>query len=150
MSEIKTAGSCHHQTLCWDCANATGGCSWADHGDHTPVNGWTAKETTLKCHSPSSNNETTSSFIVIDCPEFIRDAEGHGARRIGEKEKIDEAKQRIITAYQCGIKLKDIERVSGYSETQIYKILKTAGIKVGERRTGQSPVWWAAIATREE
>ena len=149
MSEIKTEGSCHRQTLCWDCANATGGCSWADRYDHTPVKGWTAIQTTLRCHSPSSHAETTNSFIVIDCPEFIRDAEGYGARRIWEKEKANNAKQQVITAYQCGVRIKDIEQASGFSETQIYNILKAAGIKTGKRRTGPSPKW-AAIAKREE
>lgn len=150
MSEIKTEGSRHQQTLCWDCENATGGCSWADHNDHTPVKGWDAIPTRIKVHNPSQNAEISTSYIVLDCPEFIRNAEGFGTRRIGDRERHNEEKQQIITAYRCGVRVKDIERVSGYSESQIYNILKDADVKIGARRTGRRPSRWAAIATKEE
>lgn len=56
------------QTLCWTCQNAvpdsTGelGCSWSRR--LKPVEGWTAVETT---------NTTTTTYRVIDCPEYIPD-----------------------------------------------------------------------------
>ena len=51
-------------SLCWDCKNAVcKGCSWAE--SFQPVDGWTAEEGTV---------DGQTSFCVIDCPEFIRDA----------------------------------------------------------------------------
>jgi len=60
-------------TLCWDCANALGGCSWSK--SFTPVEGWTAIR-----HKRRYNNDKNEgrldcdSYKVIDCPEFIRDS----------------------------------------------------------------------------
>ena len=49
-------------TLCWDCRNAgRRTCSWSK--DFQPVEGWNARKT-------SSN---FGSYLVIECPEFIRD-----------------------------------------------------------------------------
>lgn len=62
-------------TLCWDCAKATGGCSWCD--EFKPVKGWTAKKTEIKVQS--GNN--LKSYVVIDCPLFERDAYNMGQRR---------------------------------------------------------------------
>ena len=73
----------HSMTLCWDCANATGGCSWSDYWEHSPVPGWIAIPTKLKL-----NNETNgSSYAVISCPEFIRDAQDGGTRRLRKNDK---------------------------------------------------------------
>lgn len=54
----------HKGTLCWNCKNACGGCSWSR--SFTPVEGWNARETTLK-----SADGNIQSFFVTDCPEFI-------------------------------------------------------------------------------
>ena len=56
-------------TLCWDCANAVGWCSWSK--DFTPVEGWTMKYSTEH-----------KADIVTDCPLFIRDAKRGGLDRI--------------------------------------------------------------------
>ena len=58
-------------TLCWDCANATGGCLWSDV--LIPVKGWTAY--------PTPKKENKDSYLVVKCPEFIRDATGGGLHR---------------------------------------------------------------------
>ena len=51
-------------SLCWDCKNAVcKGCTWVE--SFQPVDGWTAEEGTV---------DGQTSFCVIDCPEFIRDA----------------------------------------------------------------------------
>ena len=65
------------QTLCWDCANATGGCSWSQSPDHVPVEGWTAIRRDL--HNKYS--DPVESYIVTACPEFKRDAVRGGAQR---------------------------------------------------------------------
>ena len=61
-------------TLCWSCANATGGCSWTARDPETgaitfkPVEGWKARKTTLKGY----RHENTS-YHVIKCPEYKED-----------------------------------------------------------------------------
>ena len=65
------------QTLCWDCANATGGCSWAS--ELIPIKGWKAIET--------KKQTLYSSFIVYECPLFKRDAYRNGLVRYKEGEK---------------------------------------------------------------
>lgn len=67
-------------SLCWDCANATGGCSWSQFEDYEPVPGWKAIPTVI--HSTLESGRTDS-FIVIECPEFKRDALNYGQRRMG-------------------------------------------------------------------
>ena len=64
-------------TLCWDCANATGGCSWADR--LKPVKGWGAKYVEKK--------GDYNSYFVYDCPQFERDATYGGAEHYKEKNK---------------------------------------------------------------
>ena len=57
------------QTLCWDCRKAIGMCSWSDHWEHRPVDGWTAVRNDMK----SNSGEDTESWIVFSCPEFEPD-----------------------------------------------------------------------------
>ena len=73
-------GKKNQATLCWDCRLATGGCSWAN--ERIPVEGWTAKE------FGKTTSKPYSTFIVYDCPLFIRDAIGGGLKRYkGEDEQ---------------------------------------------------------------
>ena len=65
------------KTLCWDCDNATGGCSWSEHMNHTPVKGWYAVRNDIK----TKEGTHTESYIVISCPEFVRDAREGGMIR---------------------------------------------------------------------
>lgn len=56
------------ETLCWECANNCGKCSWSK--DFTPVENWEAVPTKIKeYHNRSSYIE---SYRVISCPEFER------------------------------------------------------------------------------
>ena len=57
-------------TICWDCKNACGGCSWSS--SLIPVKGWTAIPT---------HNCSQSSYLVTECPEFERDALNGGLKR---------------------------------------------------------------------
>ena len=63
------------QTLCWDCANACVGCSWSRQ--FLPVKGWKATRTYGK---------TFDSYIVHECPEFVRDAYQGGVKRYKKQE----------------------------------------------------------------
>lgn len=49
------------KSKCWECRNATGGCSWSE--SLTPVNGWFAVW--------DAKHDT---WDVRGCPEFERDA----------------------------------------------------------------------------
>ena len=66
-------------TLCWDCSKATGGCRWAD--EFKPVRNWDARKIERKDHS----DRPMYTYLVLDCPEFDRDACGFGQKRLREK-----------------------------------------------------------------
>ena len=66
-------------TLCWDCKNATGSCSWSE--DLKPIKGWKATPTLIKSH-----NGDYPSYIIFECPEFKRDAYCNGLKRYKENE----------------------------------------------------------------
>ena len=56
-------------TICWDCKNAIGNCSWSDHWEHKPVKGWVAERSDLV----NTEGGAVESYIVISCPEFVPD-----------------------------------------------------------------------------
>ena len=66
------------RTICWDCEKACGDCSWTDYNEQKPVKGWTAIRNDLK-HKDGTGVE---SYLVTDCPEFVRDAYNGGQQRI--------------------------------------------------------------------
>ena len=66
------------KTICWDCANACGGCSWSDHWKHKPVEGWNAVRNDLH----NKDGAVIESYIVYECPEFVRDSVGYGQHRV--------------------------------------------------------------------
>ena len=68
-------------TLCWDCKRANGGqdgCSWSKW--FIPVEGWDAEPTQMRIMA----GNTTDSYIVMHCPQFLRDGYDCGQRRVGE------------------------------------------------------------------
>jgi len=54
----------YEKTICWDCRNATGKCSWSK--DFTPVAGWVAEPTVIR----SNYGTGIQSYIVKRCPLF--------------------------------------------------------------------------------
>lgn len=61
------------RTICWDCRNSTtGGCRWSRK--LKPVKGWVAEEKCIK-------DGIGRSFLVRECPEFVRDSWGGGTYR---------------------------------------------------------------------
>ena len=68
-------------TLCWDCAKATGGCRWSDQLQ--PIPGWDAELT--------KSNTTYSSYIVNECPEFVRDGINVGTKRYNSDDPLSKA-----------------------------------------------------------
>ena len=67
-----------NRTLCWDCANACGDCTWSDRNEQKPVAGWTA----VRREQHHKDGTTVESYIVVKCPEFIRDSTDGGQHRI--------------------------------------------------------------------
>ena len=61
-------------TLCWECKNATCGCSWSR--EFRPVEGWVA--TKIK----ASSTHPYETYSVIECPNFVRDSYNEGLKRI--------------------------------------------------------------------
>lgn len=68
-----------NETICWNCARAIGKCSWSARLQ--PVKGWTATE----YKATSSRPYTT--YVVKECPGFIRDAFNGGLKRYPPVEK---------------------------------------------------------------
>ena len=52
-------------TICWECANAYGKCSWSKSFE--PVVGWTAEATVIN----SNYYDGATSYKVMECPEFV-------------------------------------------------------------------------------
>ena len=75
------------QTLCWRCRRATNapgmGCSWSRRADPEPVEGWEARETTLKgSNYYHGKNYTTiiQSYVIRACPLFLPDEKNEPPR----------------------------------------------------------------------
>lgn len=84
------------EQLCWDCANACGGCVWSAF--KMPVPGWDAEEDILACntrHNGKISYRGIPTFRVYNCPLYIDDRGKH--RILIEVEPICEF---------CGRKLK--------------------------------------------
>jgi hypothetical protein len=64
-------------TLCWDCSKATGYCMWSTELE--PVKGWKI----IPTKRVNSDGEFYS-LIVLECPEFERDAYKGGVIRKGD------------------------------------------------------------------
>ena len=65
-------------SLCFDCYNATGGCSWSKF--LIPVKGWVAEKT---------SDEYGGCYRVDSCPKFARDSFDGGETRATNKQLYD-------------------------------------------------------------
>lgn len=66
-------------TLCWDCANACGGCSWSS--EFRPVDGWEATPTRVKVYRWKYGGiKEVDSFHVTKCPLFKDDTKQYSRR----------------------------------------------------------------------
>lgn len=64
-------------TLCWSCARFCGRCSWSARFD--PVEGWKAIPSVISLGPGRSKQK---GYTVIQCPEYERDSEEDGNKRI--------------------------------------------------------------------
>lgn len=110
-----------HSTLCWDCRNACGGCSWSRYKVWQPVPGWTAVESSI----PGNKGARVQTFIVLDCPEFIPD-------KINDKEVIElprmkwtpELKHDAIRMKEEGLTAPQIAERLGVTPVSVYSVFK--------------------------
>ena len=56
-------------TICWDCQNACGGCSWSKYRMFQPVKGWEVIPTDIHI----GNGVRVQSYVVLKCPQFKPD-----------------------------------------------------------------------------
>lgn len=64
-------------TLCWDCEKSyKKTCAWSKN--FQPVEGWNAIET---------HNKEMDSYVVLSCPEFMRDSYKAGLCKLKEHKK---------------------------------------------------------------
>ena len=60
------------QSICWDCANCYGGCSWSER--FIPVAGWEAEQRNISGHNKGEyEKEAIISYRVDKCPMFVQD-----------------------------------------------------------------------------
>lgn len=69
-------------TLCWDCANAIGKCCWSQK--FKPVKGWIARQVPYK----EQGFKEGFTYMVDQCPLFVRDGVHNGTRRFIERKEI--------------------------------------------------------------
>ena len=89
------------RALCWDCANATGGCAWSEK--HEPIQGQIVRH----------ENEGVT---VIECPEFDRNSWGGGLYRDGDNYRRIMANRQKKHGHQRG-------RPKSVTEETMYKLL---------------------------
>jgi YHS domain-containing protein len=83
--------------LCWSCARCVGFCSWSK--ELKPVEGWTAKCTTLH-HSNAEQKFETASYYITACPLFLKEAETEIERKRQREMLIKEEENEKET--NCG------------------------------------------------
>ena len=64
-------GFVYPASICWECQNACGGCSWAD--EFIPVDGWKAISNPIKADHMGAD-VVLESYQVVWCPKFITDS----------------------------------------------------------------------------
>lgn len=107
-----------NDTLCWECQNACGGCSWSK--SFIPVDSWEAIKTTIN----QSNYAMSHSYIVLSCPLFKQDKNG------GREEYYKEKRNEFVKKHKISVKTftrwldkgKVIKTENGYEIDKLYKI----------------------------
>lgn len=110
------------ETLCWQCANACGGCAWSMKKAR-PVKGWTADKT--KCGM--KNGKPIESYIVRKCPEFLPDGREHRPYKLDIPQEV---LNTIVVLRDRGVSYRKISELVGISETVVvHRYKKIKGIK---------------------
>ena len=125
------------QTLCWRCQRATNapgmGCSWSRRADPEPVEGWEARETTLKGSDYyHGKNYTTiiQSYVIRACPLFVADA-GDGPPT--------EYKSWLIEIDGEWLTTRETRKRLGLTRKQIYALINKG--KLNAKQVDYQPSW---------
>lgn len=101
---------------CWTCANAYGGCSWADVDPKTdkvkfqPVDGWVAEPV----FRSTDGRRIIESYEIKECPKYVPD----GINRLSVEDQ-------VIVMHENGIPLRQIAVHTGImSENRLRKIIE--------------------------
>lgn len=70
------------ETICWDCSNCYGGCSWAEDG--VPVEGWVAERCDRELNEKKRKNRNWTGYSVSYCPEFEPDAPDRNLKLVSD------------------------------------------------------------------
>ena len=77
MSEETNRKTMLPATLCWSCSKAIGGCNWSK--SFKAVKGWRI----IPTQKTAYGGVGYKSCVVLECPEFVRDAYKDGLKRVG-------------------------------------------------------------------
>nr|DAF81468.1 MAG TPA: hypothetical protein [Caudoviricetes sp.] len=75
MAATFTLESCYRTApdqLCWDCANACGGCEWSR--SFQPVPGWTAAPARRIQNYGETGFKVIDTYRITACPKFTKEA----------------------------------------------------------------------------
>lgn len=75
MAATFTLESCYRTApdqLCWDCANACGGCEWPR--SFQPVPGWTAAPSRRIQNYGETGFKVIDTYRITACPKFTKEA----------------------------------------------------------------------------
>ena len=61
-----------YSQLCWDCANACGGCEWSR--SFQPVPGWTAAPSRRIQNYGETGFKVIDTYRITACPKFTKEA----------------------------------------------------------------------------
>lgn len=115
--------------LCYDCANACGGCSWSR--SFTPVEGWTATPSKIK----NGDSVYIDTYHVTACPYFESDVHKYSKRpRSLSKGRETELNKQILELRRSGKGYENIAKELHISYSTVYEALKKAGFAKEIRR----------------
>lgn len=117
-------------TLCWNCRNACGGCSWSRYKVWQPVPGWTAIETEFggqKKINGKVRRVPIKSYIVLDCPEFIPDQSNDKSNdkeviKLSRMKWTPELKHDVFRMKEEGLTAPQIAERIGVTPVSVYKL----------------------------
>lgn len=111
-------------SLCLDCKNALGNCSWSEVDPETgkirfqPVEGWTAEQVPYR----RQDGTYETNYLVVSCPLFEIDARLTAEKPSIPEEKIDPV--RILILSDAGYNAREISSKLGVSRPTIEFWLK--------------------------
>ena len=121
------------ETLCWQCAQECGGCSWSSLA-HKPVDGWAAERRDIYIRNKPDPLE---SYIVESCPEYVPDGREHDAPKQDVLPLPESMVEEIIFLREnAGLSYEKIAERLGISQLIVRKYYHTRTGGAHIRKTG--------------